>query len=127
MSASPFSQLWVSSRRNSIHLFGGNIDDHSYLAFQHTPFETFWPLVVLAIGTAETSPHPHSRSHLAAMHTLGAHRVPGDFEWDPLGLYPSDPEEQIEMKTKESSNAHLAMIGIAGMVFHELVLGGKLF
>merc|ERR1719326_639824 len=28
-------------------LFGGNIDAPAYLAFQQTPLETFWPLVVL--------------------------------------------------------------------------------
>merc|ERR1719185_34015 len=34
-------------------LFGGNIDAPSYLAFQQTPLETFWPIVVLAIGAIE--------------------------------------------------------------------------
>merc|ERR1712094_157445 len=57
--------------------------------------------------------------------TLKADRVPGDFALDPLGLYPSDPEEQIEMKTKELNHCRLAMIGIAGMVVQELVSGGK--
>jgi hypothetical protein len=125
MAASPCSQLWVFSRRNSIHLFGCSI----HLAFQQTPLETFCPLVVPAIGaieifSASASEEPFSSG---AYWTLKADRVPGDFEWGPLGLHPSDPEEQIEMKTKRSNNVDLAMIGIAGMVVQELLSSRKLF
>jgi light-harvesting complex I chlorophyll a/b binding protein 4 len=35
-------------------LFGGGIDIPSYLAFQQTPLQTFWPVVVLGIGLFET-------------------------------------------------------------------------
>lgn len=35
-------------------LFGGDIDVPSYLAFQQTPLQTFWPAVVAAIGFFET-------------------------------------------------------------------------
>jgi len=36
------------------------------------------------------------------------------FAWDPLGLYPSDPEEKVEMKTKELSNTRRTIFqGIA--------------
>lgn len=34
-------------------LFGGDIDIPSYLAFQQTPLQTFWPIVVLGIGLFE--------------------------------------------------------------------------
>merc|ERR1719238_553527 len=34
-------------------LFGGNIDAPAYLAFQQTPLETFWPIVVVAIAIPE--------------------------------------------------------------------------
>merc|ERR1719421_2450986 len=34
-------------------LFGGNIDVPSYLAFQQTPLQTFWPAVVFTIAVAE--------------------------------------------------------------------------
>merc|ERR1712139_406191 len=34
-------------------LFGGDIDVPSYLAFQQTPLETFWPAVVTAIAIPE--------------------------------------------------------------------------
>ena len=35
-------------------LFGGDIDVPSYLAFQQTPLQTFWPLVVAGVGIFET-------------------------------------------------------------------------
>merc|ERR1712159_809783 len=34
-------------------LFGGDIDVPSYIAFQATPLETFWPAVVTAIAIPE--------------------------------------------------------------------------
>merc|ERR1712139_106267 len=34
-------------------LFGGNIDVPSYVAFQQTPLQTFWPAVVAAIAIPE--------------------------------------------------------------------------
>merc|ERR1719191_1918621 len=34
-------------------LFGGNIDVPSYVAFQQTPLQTFWPAVVAAIALPE--------------------------------------------------------------------------
>merc|ERR1712134_171853 len=34
-------------------LFGGNIDLPSYIAFQETPLQTFWPAVVTAIAIPE--------------------------------------------------------------------------
>jgi hypothetical protein len=36
-------------------LFGGNIDVPSYLAFQQTPLQQFWPAVVAAIAIPEIS------------------------------------------------------------------------
>merc|ERR1711981_374150 len=34
-------------------LFGGNIDVPSYIAFQETPLQTYWPAVMLAISILE--------------------------------------------------------------------------
>merc|ERR1711924_88581 len=34
-------------------LFGGNIDVPSYVAFQQTPLQTFWPAVVFVIASLE--------------------------------------------------------------------------
>ena len=34
-------------------LFGGNIDVPSYIAYQQTPLQTFWPVVLLYVGIVE--------------------------------------------------------------------------
>merc|ERR1719189_2322468 len=63
---------------------------------------------------------------IAALELAGANasaqgRRPGDFEFDPLGLMPEDPDELNELQTKEIQNGRLAMLGIAGMVAQEMV------
>ena len=50
-------------------------------------------------------------------------RQPGDFGFDPLGLYPTDPEKQKEMQLSELKNGRLAMIAIGGMVHGAIVTG----
>jgi len=72
-------------------LFGGSIDVPSYIAFQETPLQTFWPAVVTVIAIAEVfsvfsfvspfggEPWAISKDHKA-----------GDFGFDPLGLKPTD-------------------------------------
>mmetsp|Transcript_19293 Transcript_19293/g.41873 ORF Transcript_19293/g.41873 Transcript_19293/m.41873 type:complete len:209 (+) Transcript_19293:83-709(+) len=67
---------------------------------------------------------------LAEVMTLGAlsnmnefDRSPGDFSFDPMGLYPTDPEKQKEFKMKELKNGRLAMIAIGGMVSGSVVSG----
>merc|ERR1719329_126723 len=50
----------------------------------------------------------------------------GDYGWDPLEWYPSDPEEQAIIKTKELQNGRLAMLGFAGIVAQELVDGKEI-
>lgn len=50
-------------------------------------------------------------------------RRPGDFSFDPLGLYPTTEEKQREMQLAELKNGRLAMIAIGGMVAGSLVTG----
>ncbi|GFH49529.1 light-harvesting complex I chlorophyll a/b binding protein 4 [Chaetoceros tenuissimus] len=53
----------------------------------------------------------------------GYDRAPGDFSFDPLGLYPTDPEKQKEMQLAELKNGRLAMIAIGGMVTGAAISG----
>eukprot|EP00586_Coscinodiscus_wailesii_P001827 CAMPEP_0172477892 /NCGR_PEP_ID=MMETSP1066-20121228/1445_1 /TAXON_ID=671091 /ORGANISM="Coscinodiscus wailesii, Strain CCMP2513" /LENGTH=206 /DNA_ID=CAMNT_0013236905 /DNA_START=87 /DNA_END=707 /DNA_ORIENTATION=- len=50
-------------------------------------------------------------------------RAPGDFGFDPLGLFPMDPEKQKTMQLAELKNGRLAMIAIGGMVAGAAVTG----
>merc|ERR1712100_410300 len=109
-------------------LFGGDIDVPSYVAFQQTPLQAFWPAVIAAIAIPEifsvfTFQDP-SKGETWAMKT---DHVPGDLGFDPLGLKPKDPKEFTKMQTKEINNGRLAMIAMAGMVAQEIATGQKLF
>jgi len=50
-------------------------------------------------------------------------RMPGDFSFDPLGIYPQSEENQKEMQLAELKNGRLAMIAIGGMVAGAMVTG----
>merc|ERR1719158_1298498 len=108
-------------------LFGGNIDVPSYIAFQQTPLQTFWPAVVTAIAIPEifsvaTFVEPNNENDSLWAIQPGK-RIPGDFGFDPLGLKPTDPQELKKMQTKELNNGRLAMIAAAGMIAQELATG----
>jgi len=50
-------------------------------------------------------------------------RMPGDYSFDPLGIYPQSEEKQREMQLMELKNGRLAMIAIGGMVAGSAVTG----
>jgi len=109
-------------------LFGGSVDVPSFIAFQETPLQTFWPAVTFLIAIAEvfsvfTFQNPAGNQPW----TISVDHTPGDFGFDPLGLKPTNAAELAEMQTKELNNGRLAMIAIAGMVGQELASGNKLF
>mmetsp|Transcript_2844 Transcript_2844/g.8577 ORF Transcript_2844/g.8577 Transcript_2844/m.8577 type:complete len:210 (-) Transcript_2844:93-722(-) len=115
-------------------LWGGGIDAPSYIAFQETPLQIFWPAVVMAIGLQEASsvftfqrPFDFFYVEASAPWLIKTDHSPGDLKFDPLGLKPTDPAELLEMETKELNHGRAAMFGIAGMVAQELVTGEKLF
>jgi hypothetical protein len=118
-------------------LFGGNVDVPSYIAFQQTPLQTFWPVVVAAIAIPEvfsvfSFQEPWATEFLpdgkvnSATWTVRTDREPGDLGFDPLGLKPKDPEGLKKMQTKELNNGRLAMLAAAGMIAQELATGQKI-
>ena len=115
-------------------LWGGQIDVPSYVAFQQTPLQTFWPAVILAISTYEvvsvfTFERPYDLYYTAAggVWSIRSDHAPGDMRFDPLNLKPKDSAGLKDMETKELNHGRLAMIGIAGMVVQEVVSGEKLW
>jgi len=106
-------------------LFGGDIDVPSYIAFQQTPLQTFWPAVVFAIAIPEIY-SVFTFEEGKALWVMKEDHRPGDLGFDPLGLKPEDPEELTELQTKELNNGRLAMIAAAGMIAQELATGQKL-
>jgi hypothetical protein len=113
-------------------LFGGDVDVPSYLAFQQTPLQQFWPAVVAAIAITEVFSvkafkPPKDENGKKQYWEVRSDRVPGDLGFDPLGTKPKDPEKLKKMQTKELNNGRLAMLAAAGMVAQELVTGEKLF
>jgi light-harvesting complex I chlorophyll a/b binding protein 4 len=109
-------------------LFGGDIDVPSYVAFQATPLQTFWPSVVATIGVFEFFSIAQIEGGFEVKDTFpsGEKREAGDYMFDPLGLKPKDAAELKIMQEKEINNGRLAMIAVAGMVAQELVSGEKL-
>jgi len=114
--------------------FGGNIDVPSYIAFQQTPLQNFWPAVVAAIAIPEVfsvqtfnDVTTYDKEFPDRAWTMRNNRIPGDLGFDPLGLKPKDPEELKVMQTKELNNGRLAMIAAAGMIAQELATNAKIF
>merc|ERR1711918_56074 len=76
-------------------------DAPSFSAFQQTPLQTFWPVVVFGIAILEvfsvfTFQNPASRDDKgqpAQPWTIRLDHEPGNLNFDPLGLKPSDPAE----------------------------------
>merc|ERR1711920_549655 len=107
---------------------GGSVDVPSYIAFQETPLQTFWPVAVTVIAVIEVfSIIPAFGNPNIEGWAIKSDHVAGDYGFDPLGLKPSDAAEFAEMQTKELNNGRLAMIAIAGMVVQEGITGAKLF
>jgi len=113
-------------------LFGGDIDVPSYVAFQQTPLQTFWPAVVAAIALPEifsvfSFEEPGNLMQWDKTWRMKTDRQPGELGFDPLGLKPQNYNEFKEMQTKELNNGRLAMIAAAGMIAQEIATGQKLF
>jgi light-harvesting complex I chlorophyll a/b binding protein 4 len=114
----------------NFHPLFGSIDVPSYIAFQETPLQTFWPIVILTIATLEvfsvfTFNSPFGPD--AELWSIRSDHTAGDLGFDPLGLKPSSAAELKLLQTKELNNGRLAMLAAAGMIAQELATGDKLF
>jgi hypothetical protein len=86
----------------------------------------FWTLLAVGITNAEV--YRARRGWIEPQNVpedqpglLRSSYIPGDLDWDPLGLGPDDEEGFINMQTKELQNGRLAMIAAAGFMAQELV------
>merc|ERR1719428_1198789 len=78
-------------------LFGGNIDNPAYTAFQETPLQTFWPAVVAAIAIPEIySVFSFEKPSATEAWLMRTDREAGDLGFDPLGLKPENPADLKE-------------------------------
>merc|ERR1711977_385703 len=109
-------------------LFGGNIDGIAINQFWQVPVG-FWPVILLFIAVPETFRALRGWMEPTVPENYFQLRpgyIPGDIDFDPLGLKPEDPEEFKEMQTKELQHARLAMLAAAGMMAQELQTGQSL-
>lgn len=108
-------------------LFGGQIDAPSYIAFQASPLQAFWPAVLLVILVCEVPSLLSFNKASAEAWSIRADHEIGNFNFDPLNLKPESEQELIRMQTKELNNGRLAMLAITAMVLQEMTTGQKLF
>mmetsp|Transcript_7289 Transcript_7289/g.30222 ORF Transcript_7289/g.30222 Transcript_7289/m.30222 type:complete len:208 (+) Transcript_7289:72-695(+) len=115
----PVAELWHP-------LFGGAIVEPSLTAFQASPLETFWPIVVGAIGLTEAASAITTFENPAEdggrFWRLKADHVNGDLGFDPLGY-----SKVADLREEELQVGRLAMLGITGMVLQELATHAGLF
>lgn len=99
----------------------------SDFSFQLSPLQTYWPLVVLAVGALETFSIRTFKELNDGTWELKDDHVSGDLGFDPLNLRPDDEERYRGIQERELSNGRLAMIAIAGMVAQELAVRADVF
>merc|ERR1712216_194016 len=95
---------------------GGRVNQRALvIAFQATPLQTFWPIVVGAIGLIESASYISDMKGTAEQGRYYAFNeqrgVPGDIGFDPLGF-----ASKGDLRSEEVIVGRIAMLGIAGMV-----------
>jgi len=104
-------------------LFGGDIDAPSYISFQMTPLQTFWPIVVSAIFLLEANTALQTfKDPTEALWALNEDHQAGDLGFDPLNF-----GAKADLRAQELAVGRLAMLGIAGMVAQEVSTQAWLF
>ena len=107
-------------------LWGGSINEPSLIAFQASPVQIFWPIVIGAIGLIESASYISDMKGTAEEGRSFAFNdqrgVAGDIGFDPLGF-----SKNSDLRSEELIVGRIAMLGIAGMVAQELNTAGYLF
>lgn len=116
-------------------LFNGQVNGEAIYQWQQA--DAMFPLskVALAlIGVVEVltikaawQPLDETLKEPLGLAKLSKTHVPGQYNFDPLGFKPKNPNELKEMKLKELNNGRLAMLGVAGFVAQELITDSKIF
>eukprot|EP00636_Phaeomonas_parva_P009130 CAMPEP_0118877650 /NCGR_PEP_ID=MMETSP1163-20130328/17866_1 /TAXON_ID=124430 /ORGANISM="Phaeomonas parva, Strain CCMP2877" /LENGTH=218 /DNA_ID=CAMNT_0006813385 /DNA_START=69 /DNA_END=725 /DNA_ORIENTATION=- len=114
-------------------LFGGRISGPAIFEFQQVDniYPLFWVIALSTVAAVEGLSITKGWETIAETRAAGRDvaslkegYVAGDLGFDPLGLCPPlGSEEFYTMRTKELNHGRLAMIGIAGMIVQELILG----
>ena len=111
----------------SSFLFDASISGPAITHITQVP-DGFWPVIIAFIGAyeatrAETGWVDPADCPVDSPGILKDDYMPGDLNFDPLGLKPEDEEEFLIMQTKELQNGRLAMIAAAGFLAQEAVDG----
>lgn len=77
---------------------------------------TYWVAVVALAGIVEIE-NVNMKEEKAKAY------LPGDCNFDPLGLLPEDKEGQMAMMTKEIKHGRIAMMAILGFAIQEAIYG----
>lgn len=108
-------------------LFGGCVDVPSYISFQATPLQKFWPWVALTISIFEITSVLSFNDPSQELWSIRKDHEIGDMKFDPLNLKPQNENELMIIKTKELNNGRVAMGAITIMLLQEILTKQKLF
>jgi len=90
--------------------------------FTPTAAANFWPAYWIM-----TAGHEFATELSGGYNAEPGSRAPGDYEFDPLNLKPTDPAELKTLQNKELNNGRLAMLAAAGILAQEMVTGKAIF
>jgi len=85
-----------------------------------------WAVLLFVAGFIESRVYDGKMTMLDMFAGERANRAPGDLNFG-KGFLPKDADAAKEMQTKEIQNGRLAMLAIAGMIHHNIVVKGPLF
>jgi len=111
----------------SSFLFDAQISGPAITHITQVP-DGFWAIIIAFVGAYEAQRAENgwvdpAKCPVDQPGLLRADYLPGDLNFDPLGLMPDDDAEFEVMQTKELQNGRLAMLAAAGFLAQEAVDG----